>query len=56
MWRAKSLSVVIPESDKQKEESVGAKTVMIGTEILKLKEPIVVDNSITSNNDVVAVP
>src|ERR1041385_1542301 len=56
MWRAESSSAIIPESAKTKEDGIGVKTFMVGTEVLKLKEPIVIDDPAISSGGVVAVP
>src|ERR1041385_707625 len=49
-------SVVIPDSAKPKEDGLGVKTVMVGTEMLKFKEPIVIDDPAISSDGVVGVP
>src|SRR4051812_30683024 len=56
MRRAKSPSAVIPDSAEPKEDSLCVKNVMEGTEMLKLKEPIVIDDPVISSDGVMAVP
>ena len=56
MWRAKSPSAIIPDSAKPKEYGLGVKTVMVGTEVLKLEEPIVSVDPVISSDNMLAIP
>ncbi|KAK1668451.1 hypothetical protein QYE76_056610 [Lolium multiflorum] len=55
-WRPKSPCAEISESSKQQENSTNVNSVIIGTQELKLKEPVVVDEPANSKKVILNIP
>jgi hypothetical protein len=55
-WRSKSPCAEISESSKQQENSTNVSSVIIGTQELKLKEPVVVDEPANSKKVILNIP
>ncbi|KAK1668214.1 hypothetical protein QYE76_056373 [Lolium multiflorum] len=55
-WRPKSPCAEISESSKQQENSTNVSSVIIGTQELKLKEPVVVDEPANSKKVILTIP
>jgi hypothetical protein len=55
-WRPKSPCAEILESSKQQENSTNVSSVIIGTQELKLKEPVVLDEPANSKKVILTIP